>query len=349
MKRRHFLHLTGLGLAGLLVRPARAQQPFMLPTPDLSASRILRCTAGLRPHRQGSYRLEVEPGTPTVIHNYGHGGSGFTMAPGCAQIVADYAGREPSGPVAVVGGGISGLFCAWRLREAGRQVNIYAEKFSPHTTSDMAGAFWGPSGVAVSDRAEFNRILQISIDVYRRMDPLWGVSPIDHYHLDPVEKSFWRQVPPGMLETRIVDPAPFESHKGPATLFKTVVISPPILLRHLHDRLGEMGVIFQQRKLERLGQLQENLIVNCTGIGSAGLVGDSKLSPVRGQLVHLEPQNVGYSLTRGPYMIPRSDALVLGGTYERGETVARPRRRDCLAIVRSHELFFGGWLSRFPA
>ncbi len=41
---------------------------------------------GLRPYRQYSVRLEHEPGT-SIIHNYGHGGSGITYSWGCAHEV----------------------------------------------------------------------------------------------------------------------------------------------------------------------------------------------------------------------------------------------------------------------
>ena len=50
---------------------------------------VLGAYAGLRPGRR-EVRLETEPlaGGRTVIHNYGHGGSGFTLAWGCADEVA---------------------------------------------------------------------------------------------------------------------------------------------------------------------------------------------------------------------------------------------------------------------
>lgn len=39
---------------------------------------------GLRPYRQHNVRLEIEPGT-SIVHNIGHGGSGFTYSWGCAE------------------------------------------------------------------------------------------------------------------------------------------------------------------------------------------------------------------------------------------------------------------------
>jgi len=41
---------------------------------------------GLRPYR-AEVRIERDPRAPRVIHNYGHGGAGFTMCRGCADAV----------------------------------------------------------------------------------------------------------------------------------------------------------------------------------------------------------------------------------------------------------------------
>ncbi len=52
--------------------------------------RILAERVGLRPGRS-SVRLERDPANPRVIHNYGHGGSGYTVMHGCAEDVAALA------------------------------------------------------------------------------------------------------------------------------------------------------------------------------------------------------------------------------------------------------------------
>jgi D-amino-acid oxidase len=48
---------------------------------------VLRERAGLRPFRP-TVRLERDPAAPRVIHHYGHGGAGYTLARGCAEDVA---------------------------------------------------------------------------------------------------------------------------------------------------------------------------------------------------------------------------------------------------------------------
>ena len=44
---------------------------------------------GLRPYRL-TVRLERDPAHPRVIHNYGHGGAGYTLSRGCAEEVAGF-------------------------------------------------------------------------------------------------------------------------------------------------------------------------------------------------------------------------------------------------------------------
>ena len=60
---------------------------------------------------------------------------------------AGSSSRDPSPGVLIIGGGIVGLGAAVKLLEAGyRNVTIVSEKFTPHTTSDSAGASIRPGG-----------------------------------------------------------------------------------------------------------------------------------------------------------------------------------------------------------
>jgi D-amino-acid oxidase len=74
------------------------------PDPEVTARILARCRAlgwtpgpvrrvrvGLRPYRP-EVRLERDADRPRVIHCYGHGGAGFTLAYGCAEAVVELLG-----------------------------------------------------------------------------------------------------------------------------------------------------------------------------------------------------------------------------------------------------------------
>ncbi|GAB3011816.1 FAD-dependent oxidoreductase [Streptomyces pseudoechinosporeus] len=62
--------------------------------PEIAGARIIEHRVGLRPARD-AVRLEREvlPGGRVLVHNYGHGGAGITVAWGCAREAAGLASR----------------------------------------------------------------------------------------------------------------------------------------------------------------------------------------------------------------------------------------------------------------
>jgi len=67
---------------------AECSRVLNIDKPPVLAERV-----GLRPFRRSGVRLERDrlPDGRTVIHNYGHGGAGFTLSWGCAHEVLDMA------------------------------------------------------------------------------------------------------------------------------------------------------------------------------------------------------------------------------------------------------------------
>jgi len=66
-----------------------------------------------------------------IFHNYGHGGSGVSLAPGCARLMTmsfdRLFDRSMVNEVAVIGSGYIGLFTAKFLQEGGANVTLYAD------------------------------------------------------------------------------------------------------------------------------------------------------------------------------------------------------------------------------
>jgi D-amino-acid oxidase len=59
--------------------------------PEIAGARVIGHRVGLRPARGGGVRIEAEelPGGGLLVHNYGHGGAGVTVAWGCARAAAE--------------------------------------------------------------------------------------------------------------------------------------------------------------------------------------------------------------------------------------------------------------------
>ncbi|MFE0120202.1 FAD-dependent oxidoreductase [[Kitasatospora] papulosa] len=58
--------------------------------PEIAGARVLGHRVGLRPSRNAGVRIEAEdlPDGGLLVHNYGHGGAGVTVARGCARAAA---------------------------------------------------------------------------------------------------------------------------------------------------------------------------------------------------------------------------------------------------------------------
>ena len=104
----------------------------------------------------------------------------------------------------------------------------------------------------------------------------------------------------------------------------------PALMRDFLVAGGKL-VVRDFGTAREIAVLSENLIFNCTGLGARDLFHDEELIPIRGQLVFLLPQPEVDYMTVGPgkiYMFPRHDGILLGGTFQRGDSNTTPDPRS---------------------
>lgn len=325
----------------------------LCPTPDLGDDQFLRAVCGLRPCRHGGIRLETEEyESKSIIHNYGHGGSGVTISFGTAEVAADLVDRvaSPKEHIAVLGGGIVGLTTARELLSRGYRVTIYADLISYETTSSVAGALWLPVGIEFGDTAIEQRrmceILKRSRDAFAHLD-------CDRYGIEelPIYEPRISETPPHLFtngtiaEPVKIDSFPFESAAEPGRMFRTRFIHNNMFLGAVHEDVINLGgearrVNFASK--DELDRLDERVLVNCMALGSRALFCDKQVYAARGVLVHMKPQDLGYGTHDGfKYMFPRSDALILGGCFHEYDWDDTPDQAMIDEILNHHRRFFG--------
>lgn len=322
-------------------------------SPDLSDELVLRSIAGLRPFRDVGFRIELERlSSKHLIHNYGHGGAGITMCWGSAMEVADIAASQTPdiNEAVVIGGGVIGLTTALVLREQGFSVRVFSERFTPHTTSDVAGGRWAPTlveiGESVDQQAMFGRILKRSLDKFVDLiDQGCGVTWCNSYVESGTDTSFCK-IPTGILPPHEeLSQLPFSGCSCSGSVYRTLLIEPPIFMPRLMNDCQKSGIVLESRKFESRDELQElpeQLIVNCTGLGARNLFDDEHVVPIRGQLVLLQPQDLPWLVShRHGYCFPRQDSLVLGGTTEYHEYEAVNTDQAIADILKNNRRFFG--------
>ena len=126
------------------------------------------------------------------------------------------------------------------------------------------------------------------------------------------------------------------------------MIEPARFLRSLirdFQIAGGRFVIRNFAGVDEVLALAEPVIFNCTGLGAAELFGDAELVPAKGQLLFLPPDPAVDYLTTGGgrgllYMFPRSDVLLLGGTFKPGDGSTHPEPEETERIVSEHQRLF---------
>jgi glycine/D-amino acid oxidase-like deaminating enzyme len=346
--RRRFL--TGAGAAAVLgalegcrfVRGTRDAPPRLrLSRLQASVDRITRITVCTRPFRAEGPRLDVEKiGTKTVVHNYGHGGSGWSLSWGSGAIATANAMATGERDIAVIGCGALGLTTALQLQRAGARVTIYAKDLPPNVRSSFATGLYTPdSRICLEKHATpafkqtWEQMARQSFQTYQSFLGLSGtpVEFVDSYFVSDDAPSQRRSPTPDSrpafaelgqelipdLFPRIVDFEPGSHSLGSRYLhrFTQLMFNLTAYTRTLMADFAANGgkiEITEFRTPAEFARLKERTLVNATGYGARALFGDQSIVPVRGQLARTMPEgDVGYGLFyKNVGFVPRRDGLV---------------------------------------
>jgi glycine/D-amino acid oxidase-like deaminating enzyme len=349
MDRRHLMK-SSLALGGLMslggcataprpVAPAKPMAPS-LPVEDIVPAlapirahpdRIYDLRCCIRPFRVKGPNLDVEQiGDATVVHNYGHGGSGWSLSWGSADVAVQKAMSFAPKQIAVVGCGIIGLTSALTAQRAGAQVTIYTRELLPKTRSVRANGSWTPdSRISLTEAAGpafgalWERMARTSYKTYRSLLGLPGnpVTFADQYRLsdtppnprgeeaDPSVKGSYETtgMPQqnsefGRYNDRIADLTP-KAQLLPegSTPFPVKYVSRSEIMFFNFSEYGHLLMsdffaaggkveIREFHNPSELGHLKEKMVINCPGYAARDLWKDKYMIPVRGQTGWLIPQ-----------------------------------------------------------
>ena len=272
--------------------------------------------------------------------------------------------QSSKGKALVIGAGVSGLTTAPGLRRGGFDVTVVAEKFAPDIVSVVAGALWEWPPAVCGHHQDGRSLLRskswcmTSYDIFFELaesaDTGVFIRPAVFYFKDPIEHSarelqkmnelcarvrgFVRD--PGLVEANGVNP-----HWGVRDAYSHLapVVDTDQYMKWLMDQVLAAGCRVERRRVAGnlldmehalLTEFGADLIVNCTGLGSATLTGD-EMHPLRGALVRVHNDGramprittahcVSHDTASGEqdmvFIIPRGrDMLVLGGLVEMDE------------------------------
>lgn len=384
MQRRHFL---GAGAALLAARSASyAQSPlpqstFAPPRPiaplRASVDRLIDINVCLRPFRAQGPRIASEQRYgKSIVHHYGHGGSGWSLSWGSARLALPLIRASGHKQIAVIGCGAIGLTTARVAQLSGLKVRIYCKARPPEVASSAATGMWSPdSRICTSEHATpawaraWELMARSSFKTYQSLLGL-ADQPVewrDGYLLSDLP--FDQPLPPSAqveddepdypdLMARLADIRPRSVLLRPgehpfrvahAKRFTQMSFNISSYQRLLMDDFLRAGGEIVHEVFEhpsQFGGLRERSIVNCTGYGARALLGDNSIIPVRGQTARLVPQaEVDYALIyRGHnlFMLPRRDGLLVQAQAERdygNDDAAVVRAQSVEAVERLAALF----------
>ena len=364
------------GCASKPAAPERARRTLELRRPRASPASITEITVCTRPFRTEGPRIELEQiGSTAVVHDYGHGGSGWSLSWGSSALAAQLALGTGQKDIAVIGCGALGMTSALLLQRAGARVTIYARELPPNVRSSLATGVWSPDSriclephATAAFTARWQTMARTSFHAHQTWLGLAGtpVEFIDQYVGVPPQ----RPEPPADAAPQVRSLRARAARRrharrgrnlrsgthplGNLTLrqFPTLMYNLNAYFRLLMSDFLARGGQIEVREFQspsELSRLRQRTVVNATGYGARALFDDTTVVPVRGQLARTPAEpDVSYGLVAaGAAFVPRRDGFVFQilGTdeyYGYGDDTAVPDRAEAERAVRTITGLFDG-------
>ena len=332
---------------------------------------------GVRPCRQsGPCITAQEKANRLIIHNYGHGGAGWSISHGSVlhtlELLAHHKPDKYS-PVTVVGAGVMGLLSVIYLFEQGyRNITLVASQFQGITSCRSTG-YYSPLAMSLNSDEQQCFINEIGFKTFNTFQEIeQGQHPVFKCGIHPVNVYSGVGEGPGAIETETglepyvnngILPAPSvgevdfgNGQRHFMRRFHTYFMNTPEIMQELNQLITNMGICRIQKNINDFAEVQSDIIFNCTGLGARELNQDNAVHPNLGILLLLDQPNIGqleyivytrFKRTRTSqpgyiYFMPRDRGL-LGATFipfDDGSDTQH-NRELIQRIIRDNKAFFG--------
>jgi D-amino-acid oxidase len=260
-----------------------------------------------RPLRHGKPNMSIEQKDGKIIaHNYGHGGSGWTLGPGSANYVnalllnSEYAtGIAKDTPITIIGAGALGLFTAYDLEQRGfKNITIIAKKFD-ELTSHNAGGLLAP--VSMDNDSNTQKIIdEVGIKAYKFFSSIAQKNHKDFKEGAVIVPAYFKNREESGLEPyvgKVMRPAKdvvLDFGNGTTRSMVSyddgIFIDTATMMDQLSNYLKQKNVKFVQKDISSFDQVNEKFIINCSGLGAKELNNDDQMVSVQGHLIMLKDQ-----------------------------------------------------------
>ena len=212
--------------------------------------------------------------------------------------------------VAVVGGGVTGLSCAWTLAESGLRVRVHEARTIASGASGRNGGFALRGGAMLYNRAKvalgaeraaalwqltertLDRMENLAGDALRRVGSLRLAA--DEQERDDLRAEFEALSDDGFAVEWVDEPGGRLAHLylGGVVHLRDGALEAGRWIRRLADHAAAAGVeIREHDRVEALADLEADVVVVASDGYPSGLLGalDDAVTPTRGQVVATEP------------------------------------------------------------
>ena len=351
------------------------QRIIALTPPRISDAHIKEKIVCIRAHRERIFNVSTQViENKLIVHNYGHGGAGWTFLFGCVnesiRLFEEHIKQNPelkNQPITIIGAGCYGLLTAIILTLKGHPVQILAAD-TENIPSNKAAGFFFPRHRKCSNDQEKELFQARGMESYATyLEIIKGTHPFikkgplllpGYFGLD-IDPGFAPYIAQGLVATPEQVTIDFGNGKTyKAMAYKTVFINSAAIMQELNRNIETLNIPIIRKYITSFDEITQSIIFNCAGLGAKKLTGDARIVPVQGHLITLKDQPLMEQLQ---YMInvkvlstnargkPRDELIyyapkdtgILGITFIRGQDNPDTNHHEFDRLLQRCQDFFG--------